>query len=94
MTERRGAGGVAGGPGEAMDSRQVCDILAAVAAEVLSEVRAGRWRRPATLRVAGRSVAGRSVAGRSVAGRSVAGRSGREVVPLAAQHSSATARRG
>jgi hypothetical protein len=84
MTERRGAGGVAGGPGEAMDSRQVCDILAAVAAEVLSEVRAGRWRRPATLRVADRSVAGRSVAGRS----------GREVVPLAAQHSSATARRG
>jgi hypothetical protein len=49
MTELRGVGGEAAGPGEAMDSRQVCDILAAVAAEVLSEVRAGRWHPPATL---------------------------------------------
>jgi hypothetical protein len=34
-------------PGAAMDSRQVCDIVAAIAAEVLSEIRSGAWRPPA-----------------------------------------------
>ena len=55
MTELRDAGGEAAGSGQAMDSRQVCDILAAVAAEVIAEVQSGRWRPPATLRPAARS---------------------------------------
>jgi hypothetical protein len=34
-----------------MDSRQVCEIVSRVAAEVLSEVHAGTWRPPGTLRI-------------------------------------------
>lgn len=34
-----------------MDSKRVCEILGQVAAEVLSEVRAGTWQPPTTLRI-------------------------------------------
>lgn len=33
------------------DSKRVCEILGQVADEVLSEVRSGTWRPPATLRI-------------------------------------------
>lgn len=34
-----------------MDSKRVCEIIGQVAAEVLSEVQAGTWRPPTTLRI-------------------------------------------
>lgn len=34
-----------------MESERVCEIIGQVAAEVLSEVRAGTWRPPTTLRI-------------------------------------------
>jgi hypothetical protein len=69
MTERVGVRGEPVAGGEAMDSGQVCDIVAAVAAEVLAEVRSGRWRPPASLRLSAPSAAGPSAAGPFAAGR-------------------------
>jgi hypothetical protein len=38
-------------PRGSMDSQRVCEIVGQVAAEVLSEVRAGTWHPPTTLRI-------------------------------------------